>query len=538
VLYARASLLFVAWALLNLLFNVRYPALESPGLYLLPSIDATAILGGVALLVARGHRLPRGLVVALALVVVIVRALRIGDGVVWRYFNRPIDLGLDLPTAGEIGRLMHSTVHGPVLALGTLVLIGCAIGFAVLAAWSLRTAEHSFAQAKIRLIFAAAAAFALLLSPWLPKDGGRGLRWGAFAPSALSRLVREGRQMVGLRAYRRAETTRLQTAAARVRTLPHGLETLARSNVLLFFVESYGVTVLDHPAMVGPIDAVYAALEDQLGRQGFHIASGLLESPTYGGRSQLAHQAMVTGLRAENRISDAVVQELRPKTMADFFHQAGYRTVLVMPGNTHPDLFRWLYDFDKIYASWDLGYRGPGFAFGSIPDQFAIDAVHRREVASASAPLLITYALVSSHALWDRQPPFIADWAQIGDGTVFGQSPAVRFPINWSNIHQGAPAYLYAVAHSLQVIASYLTHFDLGNSLVIVLGDHQPVADITRGSPSRAVPIHVISRAGALVDAFRARGYRTGMRPAADPAPPGMETFLPALLVDFSTASP
>jgi hypothetical protein len=57
---------------------------------------------------------------------------------------------------------------------------------------------------------------------------------------------------------------------------------------------------------------------------------------------------------------------------------------------------------------------------------------------------------------------------------------------------------------------------------------------VTRGSPSHAVPIHVISRNRGLVDAFRARGYRTGMRPARTANPPGMETLLPDLLQDLA----
>jgi hypothetical protein len=526
--------LLVAWTVLNLLFNVRYPALGQAGLYFLPSIDATLLLAGIAASAWRGHRLPRGVIIVLAVAVVIVRAFRVGDGVVWRYFNRPIDLGLDLPTTGEIGRLMRSTVSLPVLVAGILVLAACTIGFAALAVWSLRAAERSFASARLRSMFAAAAAMTLVLSPLLPPDSGRGLRLGAFAPSVLPRLFDEGKRLVGLGARRTAEAARVHAAAARVRSLPHGLEKLGRSHVLLFFVESYGATILERPEMLGRIGPVYQDIEARLAREGFQVASRLLESPTYAGRSQLAHQAIATGVRAEDRIGDAVVQELRPKTMAGFFRDAGYRTVLVMPGTTHRNLVRWVYDFDKLYASWDLDYRGPVYAFSSIPDQFVIDAIHRREVAAASQPLLITYALLSSHAPWDRQPPLLADWSRVADGQVFAQVPPVRFTINWSNLHHGAEAYVHAVAYSLQVIAGYLTGFDLGNSLVIVLGDHQPVADITRGSASHAVPVHIISRQPALVDAFRARGYRAGMLPGADPAPPGMETFLRDLLVDFS----
>jgi hypothetical protein len=69
---------------------------------------------------------------------------------------------------------------------------------------------------------------------------------------------------------------------------------------------------------------------------------------------------------------------------------------------------------------------------------------------------------------------------------------------------------------------------------VIVLGDHQPVAEVTRASPSCAVPVHVVSRNSASVDAFRARGFRSGMRLARTENPPGLETLLPDLHADLA----
>jgi hypothetical protein len=60
------------------------------------------------------------------------------------------------------------------------------------------------------------------------------------------------------------------------------------------------------------------------------------------------------------------------------------------------------------------------------------------------------------------------------------------------------------------------------------------VAEVTRWSRSHAVPVHVISRNRALVDAFRTRGFQSGMRPAPADAPPGLETLLPDLLADLS----
>ena len=73
--YPPASTLFIAWTVLNLLLNVRYPALEPPGAYFLPSIDATVLLAGIAVLVWRGYKVPRVAAVALGVVMVVARAL-------------------------------------------------------------------------------------------------------------------------------------------------------------------------------------------------------------------------------------------------------------------------------------------------------------------------------------------------------------------------------------------------------------------------------------------------------------------------------
>jgi hypothetical protein len=532
--YPPASALFVAWTLLNLLLNVRYPALEPPGLYFLPSLDATVLFAGTALLVWRGYRWPRAAVVVLAVLVVVVRAFRIADGIVWRYFNRPIDLGLDMPTAGEMVRLLRTTVAWPIL-LGSLVLLtGLAVAFGALTAYSLRAAERAFASQAQRALFAGTVVFFLMLSPLLPADSGRGVRQGAFSPSVVPRLSREVGNLLRLDHYKQAEAARARAEADRLKSLPHDLHRLGGANLLLFFVESYGATVLEQPQQLRGIVPVYQAIDAQLAAGGFQVASSLLDSPTYGGRSQLAHQAMATGVRADNRINDAVVQEIRPKTMARYFRDAGYRTVLVMPGNTHRGLYRWVYDFDKVYASWDLDYHGPPFGFASMPDQYVVDFIHRKEVVGARAPLLIEYALVTSHAPWNLQPAFIEDWSRLGNGSLFLTHPAVHFDINWSNLHQASEAYLRSIAYDLRVVADYLGRFDPGNALVVVLGDHQPIADVTRSSPSLAVPVHVISRQAALIDAFRARGYSRSMNPARPTPPPGMETFLPQLLRDLS----
>lgn len=559
----RPSLRLVgAWMLLDVLFNLRFPGPEPVLWYLLPSLDATALVGTVAVFAGRGRRVPRGLVVAAALLVVAVRLFRVGDGVNRRYFNRPLTLGLDLPLAMDLVRLLGDTMSHPLLLIALLVSLGALAGIGALAAWALRAAELALVARDVRAVFAGLVATAALASlvtfvrgPDAPGDAGavRGgavsgtyvaqaaqeqRRMGAFGASALPRLLREADFAAHLGRYRDAQAARIETVGHVLAATPHDLAALGGAPVFVFLIESYGAVTLDRPdhaRRLGPVwDAATAALETH----GFTVASSLLDSPTYAGRSWLAHTTLTTGVRTTELVTDRLVQHRRPATLARFFHDAGYRTVLVQPANHYPNLVRWLYDFDTVYSGWDFDYRGPSYRWANMPDQYVIDFVHRHEVAGARAPLLAVYTLITSHAPWSDQPPVIGDWSSIGDGALYGALPVTHFPISWTNLADAAEAYDCSVAYDLDVIADYAIRFVANDALVIVLGDHQPVAEVTGFSASTAVPIHVFSRNRALLAPFRARGYTPGLHPTRTPtAPRGMETFLPDLLSELSGPS-
>jgi hypothetical protein len=532
-LVKRTMGFLLGWTALNVVFNLRYPAPEAWWTPLLPSVDATLLVAACAVWAYAGRRVPATLTGAVGVLAVVVRLFRIGDGITIRYFNRPIDLSSDLPTTPELPRLLGSTVPHPTLialaAAGLLFLVG--IG--VLVAAILRRAERYLADRRGRVIFAATAGLTLAISALVPPDE-RGLRAGAFGPSLVPVAVRQVRGYAALARRRQEALAEIRRNDQALRRTPRRLARVPGTNVFLFLVESYGATVLERPDLARAIEPVYAATGGALAGAGFDVASGELSSPTYAGRSHLAQETLATGFRAADPVVDVLVQQERPTTMARIFRDAGYRTVLVQPGSTHRGLYRWVYDFEQVYSAWDFDYKGPGYRWAPMPDQYTLDFVQRHEVARATRPLLVEYALVSSHAPWSDQPPVVSDWDSIGDGRIFARLPEAHFPIGWTNLAEGGDAYVHSVGYDLQIIAQYIAKFVPGDSLVIVLGDHQPVAEVTRWSRSSAVPVHVISRNHALVDDFRARGFQSGMRPARSDSAPGLETLLPDLLADLS----
>ncbi len=90
----------------------------------------------------------------------------------------------------------------------------------------------------------------------------------------------------------------------------------------------------------------------------------------------------------------------------------------------------------------------------------------------------------------------------------------------------------------MQVLKSYIAKFVHDGSLLILLGDHQPVREVSGDNDNHSVPVHVVTRDPAFLEPFVARGYVKGMRPRMDEEHPPMEEFLVNLLRDFSTPRP
>ena len=132
--------------------------------------------------------------------------------------------------------------------------------------------------------------------------------------------------------------------------------------------------------------------------------------------------------------------------MARYFEEAGYRTVVAMPGTTSAWPEGDFFGFEKKYYYRDLGYRGPNLKWAPMTDQYVLDVIHRREVAAAERPLFVQYVLVSSHYPFNLIPRYFEDWSMIGDGSIYGQDGSVTvLPIEPGSNTGGARGYVAAM---------------------------------------------------------------------------------------------
>jgi len=533
----RQALAFIAgFALLDAMVNIRYPAPEPAFWYLLPAVDVLVIFAYLAMFAWLGWRVPKAVRIALVALLVFVRLLRLGDGIEQQYYAQPFHLHSDLKLVPELVRFGYSSLGAwKMSGLLLLGLFGCAA--LCLACYAALAHSERYLSERRNVYLVAAVAGISFCGVMLGKkpvvhapfyDLG-------FGASALPRLKTELKvtlNVVGQNAEHAAAIVRQDEL---LRRTPSDLGKLGGKSVYLFLVESYGQTVLERSEFKSAVSPVFDAYERELGARGFGIVSGLLDSTTYGGRSWLAHASIGTGVRVESQLAYDVVLAKKPRAMASFFREAGYRTVLVQPATTRPWPVGEFYGFEQKYYSWDFDYAGPAFAWATMPDQYVLDFVHRREIATkGNQPLFVQYVLISSHAPWSDLPPIVDDWSRLRNGALFHELPRTRYPIEWPDFANASRAYIDSIVYDLEILKRYIRDFVSDDALIIIVGDHQPVAEVNGHSDSHAVPIHVVSRDRALLEPFVRRGHTPGMRPRAEPPYAGLESFLVTFLGDFS----
>jgi hypothetical protein len=217
--------------------------------------------------------------------------------------------------------------------------------------------------------------------------------------------------------------------------------------------------------------------------------------------------------------------------------EQGYLTVFAAPGmlSAWPEGERF-YRYQRHFYSTHFDYQGPEFSFVPVPDQYAIRVVHDRMLATGrDKPLFICYLLVSSHAPFNRIPPYLPDWSFPENGEIFNRLEILTFDNNWVGGSEYTQGYTAAIRYELSVLTDYLVEFLKEDVLVILVGDHQPKRPVATEDQPWSVPVHVISRDENLVRAFDTHGYIRGMIPSRPPPHRGMDSFFEHLLGALET---
>jgi phosphatidylglycerophosphate synthase len=312
---------------------------------------------------------------------------------------------------------------------------------------------------------------------------------------------------------------------------------LRGKDVILAFVESYGLVALQDSSIAPGVDAALAEGTKRLRAAGFHARSGFLTSPTFGGASWLAHSTLHSGVWVNRQWRyDQLVASDR-FTLSQAFKRAGWRTVDDVPANNRNWPQRSFYGYDKVYDQRNLGYRGPTFAYAPMPDQYVLLALQRLELAKRDRrPLFAEVDMVSSHAPWTRIPELI-DWGDVGNGSVFNSLPVstVTTAALWGDHDKVRAAYGRSIEYSLNALVSFVQRYGDRNLVLIVLGDHQPSTVVTGLHPdlSHDVPVSIIAHDPAVLDQIAGWGWEDGLRPSPQAPVWPMSAFRNRFLTAF-----
>lgn len=513
--WARWAGLAAALCLLNVVLTL-HNVWPTPAVRLaqpVPELSIELMLVLLAALAwgARRGALPAWLPTVLAVAWLLLAVARYFEITAPALYGRPVNLYWDLRHVGNVVGMLAEAA-GTAVALGLLAALLAASGIAIVA---LRLAWRRVAGAAIdgleRRVLAAVAG--VLAVAWLAGVAGHppAPGWLRFSVPVTATVADQ------LRLMARAFADARQAPAARgavAADAPPSFDALAGDDLLLVFLESYGSITLTEPALAARLAGERAALAQAVAASGRHAVSATVVAPTFGGNSWLSHLSLLSGRDVADPGAYARTMQGAGTTLVGDFTRAGYETLALMPGLRQAWPEGAFYRFDRILGADALDYRGPVFGWWRIPDQFVLARLD--DQPRAGRPRFVFFTTISSHAPFRPTPPYQPDWARLLGPTPFGAEAqrAIAQAPDWTNL---APAYGDSIAYALRWLAGYLElHADAALT-VVVLGDHQPPAAVSGPDRDWTVPVHVITRHDAVLDALLGAGFAAGLEPPAAP---------------------
>jgi hypothetical protein len=499
----------------------------------------------IALLQARRGRAPGWLLHVFAGIGVFLLALRLADLTAQSVVNRPLNMFLDvslLPALWDVAVTLLGRPSAIAAVAGIAILL---VAFYWLVLLALRLAARNLAQPQTRRAFAVFAVAGLAVFTAQRTVLAEVPGWRPFAASASLVAQQQSERLVSTLVRRAVFLAELSNDPSDTIAPDALLAQLGERDVLILYVESYGVTAIDEPEYADVVIPRMDALGDAAREAGFSKKSGRMVAASVGGQSWLNHAALSSGRWIDDQTLYALFLSERPRTLVQDFEATGRRTVQIKPAITLPWPEGERLGYQATWEAKDMGYEGPQFYWGIVPDQFALDFFARTELErTPRPPVFASIALISSHAPW-LPVPDVVEWNELGDGSVYERwtrdAPEAR--VVWRNPNDVRTQFALSIAHSLDVVAKFLADRVADDALVIVLGDHQPAPIITGPDASRAVPVHVFSRDETVLEPFADIGFIAGIMPPPEPeggdaALVRMDAFRPFLLDAFSGPEP
>ncbi|MGW7725725.1 CDP-alcohol phosphatidyltransferase [Streptomyces canus] len=313
---------------------------------------------------------------------------------------------------------------------------------------------------------------------------------------------------------------------------------LRGKDMIFTFIESYGRSAVEDPAIAPGVDKTLDTSTAALAKAGFHAKSGWLTSATYGGSSWLGHSTTLTGLWIDNQQRYRTVMASDHLSLTKAFKKTGaWDTVGVMPGVQKGWPEQKYYDLDKVYNAFQLGYQGPKFSWSTMPDQYALEAYQRQvHGKKRDKPLMSEIILTSSHQPWAPIPKMVG-WDDLGDGSIFKgiQRAGNKASEIIADSTRSKQEYGKSISYSVTSLTQWLERYGSDDTVLVFLGDHQPIARVSGENASRDVPISIVAKDPKVLDKIASWNWTDGLKPAHNAPVWKMSSFRDRFLTAYGS---
>lgn len=316
------------------------------------------------------------------------------------------------------------------------------------------------------------------------------------------------------------------------------LPDLRGKDVVFTFIESYGRSAIEDPVMAPGVGRTLDTSTKALQKAGFAARSGWLTSATYGGSSWLGHSTTMSGLWIDNQRRYRTVTAGEHLTLTKAFQKTGaWDTVGVMPGVQKGWPEEEWYGLDKVYDAFDLGYRGPKFSWSTMPDQYALEAFQRQvHGRKRDKPLMSFVILTSSHQPWAPIPKMVG-WDELGDGSVFDavERAGNKASDIITDTTRSRQEYGKSIQYSVTSLTQWLERYGTDDTVLVFLGDHQPIARVSGDRAGRDVPVSIVAKDPKVLEKVGDWNWTEGLKPDRDAPVWRMDSFRDRFLKAFGS---
>jgi hypothetical protein len=525
----RVAAVIVALLLVNgaITFNNVWPTLgiRWPGEL---SIEVAVLLLVLSISNALLGRTSPKVLAFFAIILVLFAIGRYGEVTAPALYGREINLYWDAQHVGALVGMLTAVASTWLIIAGAIALIVALTLLYLGARWSLGTLDETLRDRKAQIGFGTVASvlIALFVAQRLDDNIPRVPQFSL--PVSHTYAVQIARV---LDTFANSRAARALPASP---PLQANVTALEGSDVIVMFMESYGRVTYDRPEIANVVNLARERFASAARETGREVISTFVTSPTFGGSSWFAHSSLMSGIQVKEPDRYALLLTQHRPTLVSTFKAAGYRAVAVMPGLKQSWPEGAFYGFDKIYDMEALDYRGPQFGWWRIPDQFSLAALDAREIQpQPRKPLFVFFPTVNTHMPFRPTPPLQEDWARVLSVKPFDPEDvehSITETPQWTNM--GA-SYADSVRYAFEVLASYLEQRPNEHFVLIVLGDHQPAANVSGEGASWDVPVHVVSDRAEVLASLETHGFVPGITPRERAIAP-MHELGPMLLTAFS----